>query len=745
MADFKCFSRDNRAQGKPRVYFCCHPSDAEFFEEIRHDILSLCDCTIYLCDDYQAPFDEDYECSLSQMSLFVFPVTYRFLTEDTRAFRDFTWAKAHSVPVLPLMQGEGLEKLFNARCGDIQFLNKHKVDDTAISFRTKLSDFLTSTLISSEVSDKIRQAFDAYVFLSYRKKDRFHANEVMRKLHSHEFARDIAIWFDEYLVPGENFNDAIMDALLKSELFALLVTPNIVNEANYVRDVEYPEAIKAGKKVLAIEAVATDDKLLKSGFSGLTEVFSPDCPGFGEEFINSLKNLSLRQNHSPEHDFYIALAYLHGVDVEVDKPRAVEILSSCAEKGVREACSILSHCYVVGDGVTCDYALAYKYAKLALDLSTTDDERADALATLCRALILRSDIKREEKCASLRSLYGEAVAILDKSPGQNALRLMRIYCALINLSEQNEIDGLIEKATMLTTIARDKGADLDMSYACLLKSAGLRLLQSKQEKSEGLLNRALGMLTLLSDVVAEAKAHLVDLYVRMGETYVNSRQDRDALRVFDKALKLAEELALSDRLTLGLVGRIKFLKADLLFTNFDEGEEAEKLLLSSVSDFKSLSGDKGEHFLLGAVLSLDRLSYLYSTFDDTKKIDAKSEAIAILDSLSTSEELVPTSWLGEKRYELGNIYATNGMLDLALPCLEKSYEELKLGRARPSLQAECGFYLAVTHADLGDLTTAVSILEDSLAITTSACNKDEECIVWQGNILNILEKMKSCI
>ena len=50
--------------------------------------------------------------------------------------------------------------------------------------------------------------------------------------------QNCAIWYDEFLIPGENFNEAIEVALKKSGLFALAVTPNLVNEENYVMSTE---------------------------------------------------------------------------------------------------------------------------------------------------------------------------------------------------------------------------------------------------------------------------------------------------------------------------------------------------------------------------------------------------------------------------------------------------------------------------------------------------------------------------
>ena len=64
----------------------------------------------------------------------------------------------------------------------------------------------------------------------------------MRLIHENEAYRDIAIWYDEFLVPGEGFNEAIKAAFEKSSLFAMAVTPHLEEDGNYVMRVEYPMA-----------------------------------------------------------------------------------------------------------------------------------------------------------------------------------------------------------------------------------------------------------------------------------------------------------------------------------------------------------------------------------------------------------------------------------------------------------------------------------------------------------------------
>ena len=90
----------------------------------------------------------------------------------------------------------------------------------------------------------------------------------MRLIHKNEYSRDIAIWYDEFLTPGEDFNDSIREALRKSGLVSLVVTPNFLEDPNYVKDHEYPEARDSGKPIMPVVAVPTDMDALQSAFKG---------------------------------------------------------------------------------------------------------------------------------------------------------------------------------------------------------------------------------------------------------------------------------------------------------------------------------------------------------------------------------------------------------------------------------------------------------------------------------------------
>ena len=119
-------------KGKPRVYFCCHEDDrTQYLEAISGELLQVSNCAVFW---YDAAPDAQWELELGQMQLFVMPVTKRLLTSANRALDvEFRFAVAHHIPVLPLMQEGGLERLFNEKCGDLQFLDKNAMDPTAIS------------------------------------------------------------------------------------------------------------------------------------------------------------------------------------------------------------------------------------------------------------------------------------------------------------------------------------------------------------------------------------------------------------------------------------------------------------------------------------------------------------------------------------------------------------------------------------------------------------------------------------
>ncbi len=367
MPALKYKTRGNTSpQGKPGVYFCCHPEDfKKYFESVSDEILEKQNCSVWYKDE-DVGYDEEFFAALREMQLFVIPVTTEFLcTENEALGTEFKFALENNIPLLPLMMERKLESIFNNKCGERQFLDSVTEDETAISYDEKLGKFLENVLIGDELAEKIRAAFDAYVFLSYRKKDRKYAQELMKLIHKNEFCKDIAIWYDEFLVPGENFNDAIKAALEKSDLFVLAVTPNIVNETNYVMTTEYPMAKEIGKPIVPAEVLPTDkDELLKK-YDGITNVANAyNAEELSKMLEESLEKIVFNNSaKSPEHDFFIGLAFLSGIDVEVNSERALDLITSAAEAGLDSAMKKLYEMYYCGISVKKDVEEAIKWQR----------------------------------------------------------------------------------------------------------------------------------------------------------------------------------------------------------------------------------------------------------------------------------------------------------------------------------------------------------------------------------------------
>ena len=360
-------------QGKPKVFFTCHPNDfGDTFDLICEQLFKASDCAVYYTEDVNVFFtQEEYDLDLNKMNLFVIPVTLDLLTTENRAMTfDFVYARSVHIPVLPIMMGSGLDQVYGKKdkFGELQYLDPKQDDGTGVSFEDKLRLFLRSVLTDDEMAEKIRSAFDAYVFLSYRKKDRRFADELMRLIHSDPSCRDIAIWYDEYLIPGEGFREAIEKAMEKSDLFALLVTPNLVNEENYVHTVEYPAAKDLKKKIVAAEMEPTDKEKLYRQYDGLKECFDArDEDSFRKGVIDAIREVALKNNDDPLHNYLIGLAYLDGIDVETDRKRALELIKSSADAGLSEAMKKLCYMYRDGSGVELNYEEALKWALKAKD------------------------------------------------------------------------------------------------------------------------------------------------------------------------------------------------------------------------------------------------------------------------------------------------------------------------------------------------------------------------------------------
>lgn len=437
----------------PQVYFCANPLDLQdYFATTAAELFEVQSCALWYDADPVHP-NPDWQLELSQMQLFVVTVTSAFLYEDCRArLVELPFALQRHIPVLPILREPDLAEEFGRLCGNMQALEPCKNDLTALPYKEKLRRFLESVLIGDELAAQVRHAFEAYIFLSYRKKDRKVARELMQLIHQNEFCRDVAIWYDEFLTVGEDFNQSIAQALEKSRLFALVVTPNLNEEKNYVQQVEYPMARQSGKNVLPVEMVDTDRSELEKHFEALPPcVPGQDAALLSRRLLDNLQDLALRpKKDDPRHDYFIGLAYLGGIDVETDPAQGAQLIRSAAERGYLPAVRRWANMLRNGEGVEENLQESVRWRQLLIEelekhwrengqeqyLSDLLNEYGNLVGTLTKLDQLEQALALARKGADLAQQFSNPVI--------RAAFLVTVV-AILSLEEQNaEAESLAE-------------------------------------------------------------------------------------------------------------------------------------------------------------------------------------------------------------------------------------------------------------------------------------------------------------
>lgn len=567
-------------QGLPRIYVACRPEQAEeTVQLIANDLVSAANCSVWYDEDPQADHsDPDTVLDLTQMSAFVFPVTERLLCEPNRARDvDLPLALTEHIPIIPIMLESGLDEEFARIFGDLQYLDRLNEDETATPYPVRLEKRLSAILADDRLSELVRKAFIARAFLSYRKKDRAHAQQLMRLLHQNPRGRDIAIWYDEFLTPGEDFNEAIASSLEEADLFLLTVTPNLLEDPNYVKDTEYPLAVSQGKPIVAASMVSTDEEDLRTHYEDLPNVASvtdestktsQNAPTLAEAIEAALDSIDVSDAaQGPEHDFFIGAAYMNGIDVEIDRERGVKLIRRAADSGYAEAMSFFEAAYWNGIGVERSYSKSIEWCEKAADAfeaayrAAKDEEKESAAISYQIELNILiehlNDVGRlteaERACSRLKQLGEEWRTWSDS---YNAFLASYVACAWLTniytdrslLSQaQEQCDQAYELLVQRQIACSDEGID-GLILGNLIQSATIAMQRMDFHLAHSAFLEALKL--------AEAKAdesYNIDtiIYVNMiclslaTIDLLRCRTD-DAIAQSSRALTIAREMTTMD-------------------------------------------------------------------------------------------------------------------------------------------------------------------------------------------------------
>ena len=719
-------------QGKPHVYFACHPDDLHaFLEEYALKICHIQDCAIWYETEYEADYDrEELEAQLAEMQLIVMPVTTKLLTAPNRAMDvEFEIAQTRHIPVLPVMMERGLDDVFEKRFGSLQYIDPNDQDPTRRSFDEVLETYIKAVLVGDELAKRVREAFDAYIFLSYRKKDRAKAQKLMRLIHKNPMYQDIAIWYDEFLTPGEDFNDLIGTMLKSSDLFALAVTPNLINEINYVMTVEYPEAVKNGKTILPVEMEPTDGKELKEKYEGI-----PDCVESEDEEVllaalrEHLHTVAIAENdNDPEHSFLIGLAYLDGIDVEVDFEKAVRLIMYAADAGVPEAMEQLVTMYETGKGVARDYQEGVKWRKKHTEYlreeykKKRDRETAtqlfDGLWDLGDAwYALRKLDDAENACQEMISLAKEYKLRRNLSACYNKLGDIAIAQGKTEKALEYYEKGLeVSLALSEETGTTGSRRELSLSYN---KLGDIAIAQGKIEKAREYYEKLFEISFALFEETGtiEARQDLIVSYGRLGDIANTQKKLEKAWEYYEKCLELS--LALTEEtgtiearryltVSYGKVGNIALAqrKYGEALGNYEKELEISLALSEETGTIESRRDLAVSYGKLGTIALAQR------KYEEAREYYEKLLEL----SLALAEE---TGTI-ESRQDLSRSYASLGDIAIAQRKYEEAWEyyekclEIHLALIEKTGTIESRRALSVSYGKLGTIALAQRKYEEA--------------------------------
>ena len=121
------------------------------------------------------------------------------------------------------------------------------------------------------------------------------------------------------------------------DAFIILITPNLLEEDNYVMNYEYPLAIRMRKRIIPIQVVETDRDRLLYHYKNIPNPINLFEANNFTEIIQKTGIELMTVDDSPRHLYLIGNAYLNGFEVELDFDKAISLISEAANNGYIEA------------------------------------------------------------------------------------------------------------------------------------------------------------------------------------------------------------------------------------------------------------------------------------------------------------------------------------------------------------------------------------------------------------------------
>lgn len=344
---------ENLALDKPKIYMLLSSNDAAWYDELTQLFLSSFNCAICRSSNNLNCVEKNDWKVINAFAILI--SDYLLKNENTSLDKLYSIAKENNIPLFFFRISNIDFIFFESKYGNIHIFDATLVHDKdKNSFLTeKLRNSLFTILGSEKELAQIKENFDSQFFLSYRKKDYKHIKALLSEIRRNELLRDCAIWYDDALIPGENYQKAIQSQIKDSSLFFLLVTNSLLEKHNYVERIEYPFAKQNNIPIIPFLLEKTDVTELNKIFPSL-----PKCTDISkvQELEKTLEEICASQkitelDNSPQHLYFIGLAYLWGIGMGKNENLAISLLSNSAKHGYIDSWLKLGLIYANGIGV----------------------------------------------------------------------------------------------------------------------------------------------------------------------------------------------------------------------------------------------------------------------------------------------------------------------------------------------------------------------------------------------------------
>lgn len=273
--------------GKRKIFISAHPADRYEYLGVIADAINetgSCEAVYNPVPNDKGPFlpeGTDTVVVIASLKYFVW-ANSGYASEYFAAIRE-------GVKIIPFLieSTQNVIDLVNMRCGKLQYI------DATVDLGFALDTLRAHLTTEERVVDESLPS----VFISYRRADRELLHTLVGSLKESPAYKNVNIWYDEVIAPGENYSSSIMRQLRNCNLFILLVTPNILEPSNYVWRVEYKTAKDMRKRIFAIEGAKTDKQSLARMYGNLGRMADIKHKGALHSVISEIASLRKAQKY----------------------------------------------------------------------------------------------------------------------------------------------------------------------------------------------------------------------------------------------------------------------------------------------------------------------------------------------------------------------------------------------------------------------------------------------------------------